>query len=611
MSASAGLDFIDDGRAIAVTDWDRDGDLDFWTTQRNGPRLRFIRNDVSRQNNHLTLELEGVLCNRDAIGARASLTTSTGRTLVRSVRAGDSFLSQSSKTLHFGLLAEESIQGLVVSWPGSQEGESFSLENSNGFFKLKQGAGTAKPHPEKARTDQPRLAASKPKTKTSSENRRLVLIRRPEAPEFQYVNFNGALETFPVTSNEPVLITLWASWCAPCIEELAALAAAHPALTEKQLNIIAISTDAITEGDASPNLRQAKALVARANYPFPTGVADTHSVQALTLILHNAFATQRPLPLPSSFLIDREGNVAVIYLGPLSAERLLKDIDLLDASPDVIEAASFPFPGENGIELFSLTPLAFAQAYQAGGYVDDARRSIEAHLPSATLKEQYFLGTLEQSQSNWEGAVAAYEKVLERSPNQPAIHVPLAVALWQNGKKEEAAEHFTAAGEHATEHPAIWIDLGKAHLQIGQPLEAVRFFKQAQRQDYAAAALITAGKAREGIAMYEALLQLDPEAHDVADRLAWTLATHPDAAIRNPERSLELADRLGALSNYQDPRVLDTLSAAQANAGKFDEAVRHATKALRLARAHGMTSLAQELQERLEHYQQQLPWRSQ
>ena len=35
ISAGSGLDFPDDGRAIAVTDWDQDGDLDLWISNRN------------------------------------------------------------------------------------------------------------------------------------------------------------------------------------------------------------------------------------------------------------------------------------------------------------------------------------------------------------------------------------------------------------------------------------------------------------------------------------------------------------------------------------------------------------------------------------------------
>ena len=37
VSAVSGLDFPDDGRALAVTDWDGDGDLDLWARNRNAP----------------------------------------------------------------------------------------------------------------------------------------------------------------------------------------------------------------------------------------------------------------------------------------------------------------------------------------------------------------------------------------------------------------------------------------------------------------------------------------------------------------------------------------------------------------------------------------------
>ena len=46
VSAVSGLDFDDDCRAIAATDWDHDGDIDLWLANRTGPRLRLMRNDT-------------------------------------------------------------------------------------------------------------------------------------------------------------------------------------------------------------------------------------------------------------------------------------------------------------------------------------------------------------------------------------------------------------------------------------------------------------------------------------------------------------------------------------------------------------------------------------
>jgi len=145
ISASSGIDLPDDGRALIATDWDHDGDLDVWISNRNAPRLRFFRNDVPSEHHHLTLRLRGTAptTNCDAIGARVEVILSTGQALIKTLRAGESFLSQSSKILHFGLGTAESIESVIVHWPGG-ETETFSNIEVNHRFYLVQGSGTSK-----------------------------------------------------------------------------------------------------------------------------------------------------------------------------------------------------------------------------------------------------------------------------------------------------------------------------------------------------------------------------------------------------------------------------------------------------------------------------------
>ncbi len=75
ISAASGLDFLDDGRAVAVADWDFDGDLDLWITNRTAPRVRFLRNNLKSESGHVAIKLQGNggSTNRDAIGARIEL----------------------------------------------------------------------------------------------------------------------------------------------------------------------------------------------------------------------------------------------------------------------------------------------------------------------------------------------------------------------------------------------------------------------------------------------------------------------------------------------------------------------------------------------------------
>jgi hypothetical protein len=152
-AATGGLD--DDARSVAVADWDHDGDLDLWLANRTSPRVRFLRNDVPSENAHLTLELIGDPkrgTNRDAVGAQVEVHFGgrQPRKLLKSVVAGDGFLSQSSKLLHFGLGDAKTAGGamverVVVRWPsvGKTNVETFANLDVNGRYRIVQGTGRA------------------------------------------------------------------------------------------------------------------------------------------------------------------------------------------------------------------------------------------------------------------------------------------------------------------------------------------------------------------------------------------------------------------------------------------------------------------------------------
>ena len=89
---------------------------------------------------------------------------------------------------------------------------------------------------------------------------------------------------------------------------------------------------------------------------------------------------------------------------------------------------------------------------------------------------------------------------------------------------------------------------------------------------------------------------------------AWCLATaeNPPAP---PEEALVLARQAVARAPAPHPQLLDTLAAALAANGRFDEARQTAQQAIDLARKNADVAVAAQIEQRLAAYRQQKPWR--
>jgi Tfp pilus assembly protein PilF len=115
-SGISGLDYADDSRAFAAVDFDGDGNLDLILKSRLGPQIRALRNDWGVGRKVLAIQLRGTRSNRDAIGAVVEVTSGKLRNW-QFVRAGSGYISQRTKTLHFGLGDNPAAELLTIRWP--------------------------------------------------------------------------------------------------------------------------------------------------------------------------------------------------------------------------------------------------------------------------------------------------------------------------------------------------------------------------------------------------------------------------------------------------------------------------------------------------------------
>ena len=134
-------------RGCAVADYDQDGSPDLVVTENNRPAHLF-RNDTRTANRYLRVVLQGQRPNRDAIGARVTVTAG-GIRQMQWVRAGGHFYSQSEFPLTFGI-GSAATADVTVTWPlgGTTEqkglGTNRTVTVSEGNLPQAPGTGPGK-----------------------------------------------------------------------------------------------------------------------------------------------------------------------------------------------------------------------------------------------------------------------------------------------------------------------------------------------------------------------------------------------------------------------------------------------------------------------------------
>ena len=123
--------------------------------------------------------------------------------------------------------------------------------------------------------------------------------------------------------------------------------------------------------------------------------------------------------------------------------------------------------------------------------------------------------------------------------------------------------------------------------------------------------LVGAGEEVEAAALYNRAIAAGPTLPAPRLGLSWIRATSAEAALRDAAEALRLAREAVRLGGDDHPDALDTLAAAYAAAGRFDEAVATARRAAARARATpGLERLAPPIEGRLRMYLRFEPYRA-
>ena len=465
-------------------------------------------------------------------------------------------------------------------------------------------------------------------------------------------------------------------------------------------------------------------VLSRLGFPFDSGRATVELLDVLQQIHNVVYDHYRPLPIPTSLLIDGQGRLAALYKGPVSVERILQDVQSVqwdaqrqsswDALPFAGPWVATPGPHRVGLLAARLwqgnydrAALELTDRLNARGYEtqqikarltaavwlqkrgDAQRASEQIHAVLQTTPDEpdanFQMGTLLADQGKLLAAIECFQKTLlqtpspradahanlgaalrklgrmeeaivqlraavELDPNMVAAHVNLGLLLAAQRDFDEAAESFQRAVEleptnetHQVNLAMAWVNAGKPELARQQLVALVRANPQLPTgRIYLSEVLVRLDRIDEAIDQLQEVVKTQPDASRiwmrlaelyeqnhreraaleayrqaerlldgdprVQTRIAWILATSSEPSLRDGAEALRLADEAARRTQRSQPEVLDTLAAAFARLGRFDEAVQTARQAMAILTAPGSQGKRQAIQARIEDYRQSKPY---
>lgn len=126
-----------------------------------------------------------------------------------------------------------------------------------------------------------------------------------KAVDFTWKDGAKAVSFSEVTKGKVVLLNIWATWCGPCRRELPDLVALSEEMASKGVVIVGVSLD-----EKEPRLQNVKTFVEKMGIPY-LNVIDN-------LKIADAYGGIQSIP--TTFIIDRQGNIVQKIIGMQSKE---------------------------------------------------------------------------------------------------------------------------------------------------------------------------------------------------------------------------------------------------------------------------------------------------
>lgn len=223
-------------------------------------------------------------------------------------------------------------------------------------------------------------------------------------------------------------------------------------------------------------------------------------------------------------------------------------------------------------------------------------------------------GSIHVERRQLDDAIKAFQQAISADPKSFDAHLMLGSAQLLRSQPSQAIQTFGRAIKLQPEKGAGYGGRAVAYMSLGRRKEALDDLNQAIRFDPMRADLFRdrgqayamEGQYKQALADLDTAIRIDANDAEAHIARAWTLATCPEARMRNGREAVASATRACELTRWKSPRPLATLAASFAEAGDFGSAVQMQRKAIEVTPAND--PVAGYYQACLERYHARKPW---
>src|ERR1700686_3626097 len=189
------------------------------------------------------------------------------------------------------------------------------------------------------------------------------------------------------------------------------------------------------------------------------------------ILYRHLFDRHRDLTLPTSFLINAQGEIVKVYQGPVDATHVEYDFRHIPQTTAARLARALPFPGVSDAIEFGRNYLSYGSVYFQRGYMEQAAASFRTALRDdpSSAEAMYGIGSVYLDQQKTTEARESFERALKLRASYPDTLANswnnLGLLAAREGRKEEAIGYFQEALKLSPDHLIALDNLGSAYRQ--------------------------------------------------------------------------------------------------------------------------------------------------